>query len=74
MAKIDLASFEITVLNLFFQMDLEASVSKDLMIAAFETYGLLVNRLGAVEMGFTLYTDIFDLLSFKANFFVILTF
>ena len=48
MATIDPQSFEINIFELSFRLKLEVPVSRELIIAAFETYGLLVYREGAV--------------------------
>ena len=75
MAKTALISFETTMFNLFFKLHLEARASRELrelMIAAFETYGVLVYRYGAVQMGVSLHTDPISPLSIMATFYVLL--
>ena len=72
MAKTDLTSFKTTLFNLFFKLQLEARGPKDLIIAAFETYFVLVYRHGAVQMGVSLHLDPISPLSIMASFLVLL--
>lgn len=57
MATIGLSSFEVEMSVLILKLQLAPPVSRELMIAAFEAYGVMVRTHGAIEMVVGLQTD-----------------